>query len=58
MPTNRSQRHEIAVRTEEQRGERDPQMQLDLECLKLKTENDVYKQQDQWQKQLIKKANQ
>lgn len=55
MPNNRSQRHLIAALTEELRIERDHRMHFELECLKLRTENDVYKKQDQWQKQLIEK---
>lgn len=55
MPSNRSQTHQITALTEELRSERDRRMQLELEFLKLKPENDIHKAQDQWQKQLIEK---
>lgn len=55
MPTNRSQRYLIAALTEELRGERDRRIELELECLKLKSQNEIYQLHDRWQKHLIEK---
>lgn len=52
MPTNRSQRHQIATFTEELRTERDRRMHLERECSKMNTENDISTQPDKSQNQL------
>lgn len=52
MPNNRSQRHLIATPIEQLCSGRQRRIESEHECIRLKTQNDIYMETDKWQKEL------